>query len=180
MYFASYYRDQLQDQQSQHAILQPDGAVWQSWTSALDVPHYAASWWYWSWVLPTAGPEGFWTYRVAYEGQTVEHRFYVSTGTAAPEVPGAAVVLHGVSPNPFNPTTTVAFSLAEAGEVSVEVFDARGRRVVGLAAGGFGAGEHRVVWDGRDVAGRSVRSGAYLVRVQAGGEVRWGRAMLVK
>ncbi|MEZ4386017.1 MAG: peptidoglycan DD-metalloendopeptidase family protein [Candidatus Krumholzibacteriia bacterium] len=180
VYFASYYRDQLQGQQSQHAIFKPDGTLWQSWTSALDVPFYAASYWYWGWYLPAAGPEGYWTYRVVYEGQLVDHRFYVGTGTTAPDLASAGVVLHGVSPNPFNPTTTVAFSLATAGDVDLAVFDARGRRVAGLVGGSLPAGGHRVLWDGLDEAGRPVRSGAYLVRLQTGGEVRWTRAMMVK
>ena len=68
-------------------------------------------------------------------------------------------------PNPFNPQTTIRFELAEAGPVTLAVFDAQGRRVATLARGFYAAGEHAAAWDGRDATGRPVGSGVYLYRL---------------
>ncbi|HOS65526.1 MAG TPA: FlgD immunoglobulin-like domain containing protein [Candidatus Latescibacteria bacterium] len=77
------------------------------------------------------------------------------------------------TPNPFNPSTTIRFSLPEAGPVTLAVYDVNGRLVrnlVGVAASAaqtFLSGQHSVVWDGRDENGREVASGVYLVRLTA-------------
>ena len=71
---AAYYQDQQTGQTSNYRILQPDGTVWQSWTHSSPLT-YNASWWYWTWDLPSGGPYGFWTFEVTYEGETYEHQF---------------------------------------------------------------------------------------------------------
>ncbi len=83
-------------------------------------------------------------------------------------------------PNPFNPRTTVAFTLARAERVEIAVFDARGRRVRRLLQANLPAGNHQRIWNGRDDRGRSLPSGVYGVRVTAGGEVRTRRVVLVQ
>ncbi|MFB3909939.1 MAG: FlgD immunoglobulin-like domain containing protein [Candidatus Eisenbacteria bacterium] len=81
-------------------------------------------------------------------------------------------------PNPFNPRTTIRFGLPSAGDVRVEVFDASGRLVRTLVDGQQSAGFHSVVWDGKDDANRSVGSGVYYYKVQAG-EKQTSRKMLL-
>lgn len=71
-------------------------------------------------------------------------------------------------PNPFNPSTTIAFFLSRESGVSVEIFDAVGRRIAVLAGGRFSAGNHALIWDARDEQGRAVSSGTYFYRVSAG------------
>ena len=95
---------------------------------------------------------------------------------------GLAPVLQLPSPypNPFNPQTTVAFSLPRAGRVELVVFDLRGRRVRALWSGDLAAGRHVRSWDGADDHGRSLPSGVYCVRLVAGGEMRTQRVMLVR
>jgi hypothetical protein len=83
----------------------------------------------------------------------------------------AAFGISGVMPNPFSSGTVVRFGLPEEGDVEVAVFSADGRRVKGLTKGVLGAGYHRVVWDGRDDAGRNVSRGVYCLRLAAGGHV---------
>lgn len=75
---------------------------------------------------------------------------------------GAVATAPGMAcrPNPFNPSTTVAYSLAVGGETSLEVFDLLGRRVARLVEGWQPAGEHRATFDGSTLA-----SGTYLVRL---------------
>ncbi len=74
-------------------------------------------------------------------------------------------------PNPFNPHTSIPFTLAAAGAVRLQVYDLRGRLVRTLWDGPLAAGAHRLDWDGRNAAGRPVASGVYLYRLEAGGQV---------
>ncbi len=63
-------------------------------------------------------------------------------------------------PNPFNPVTTIPFTLPQAGHFTLQVYNLRGQLVQTLANTDFAAGEHRVRFDGRALA-----SGVYLVRL---------------
>jgi len=82
-------------------------------------------------------------------------------------VPVAVNSLQQNRPNPFNPTTTIEFSLAKRGKVDLKVYDTAGRVVRTLESGVRNAGVHTVVWDGRNNQGQDVSSGIYFYRVQA-------------
>ncbi len=102
-----------------------------------------------------------------------------------PQQPGTddlptPTALAGAYPNPFNPMTTVKFSLAREQHVRLTVFDAQGRVVTELADGVFAAGEHPVVWRGTDVTGRGVASGTYLFLMECEDGVRSSKAVLVR
>jgi len=96
------------------------------------------------------------------------------------QVPATAVRLVGVSPNPFNPRTEVAFVTGETLNVRVVVHDMAGRRVAVLADRVFAAGEHVLAWDGRDQRGLSAAAGTYLLSLEAGEVRRSLKLMLVK
>jgi hypothetical protein len=83
-------------------------------------------------------------------------------------------------PNPFNPRTVLRFDLPSALPVSVEIYDARGRRVRTLLQGDLPAGSHQAVWDGCDDGGRPVVSGVYLSLVRAGRHEARGKMVLVR
>ena len=68
-------------------------------------------------------------------------------------------------PNPFNPVTTLRFSLPESGHVRIAVYDAAGRGVAVIADRRFQAGYSEVVWDGRNENGRALASGIYFARM---------------
>lgn len=87
-------------------------------------------------------------------------------GSAAPAAPAGPVLT--VAPNPFNPQTTLRFTLAADGPTTLDVYDLAGRRVRTLLDGHLVAGEHRVTWDGRDDGGRAVASRVYLIRLRSG------------
>ena len=75
-------------------------------------------------------------------------------------------------PNPFNPETWIPYQLAEASDVTVTIYDARGRLIRRFALGRQGAGnyttpEKAVHWDGRDNSGESVSSGLYFYTLKA-------------
>ena len=88
--------------------------------------------------------------------------------------------LASVSPNPFNPRTTVAYDLAAAGRVRIAIYDATGARVRTLFDGEDGPGSHEEIWDGRDQDGRRVPSGSYFVRLEAGGAADTRKVALIK
>jgi len=90
----------------------------------------------------------------------------VLPASAAP-APVAAVALSAI-PNPFNPSTTLAFELPRAMPVRLTVHDAAGRLVRVLRDGREGVpGRNEEVWDGRDERGRGEPSGVYFARVDA-------------
>lgn len=68
--------------------------------------------------------------------------------------------LHGNYPNPFNPATTISYSLPESMHITIEIYDTIGRRVARLVNQQQGAGTHNVVWDASSAA-----SGTYIYRL---------------
>ncbi len=106
------------------------------------------------------------------------HLLPVQTGTG--DGPGFRTVLRGNVPNPFNPATTIGYELATPGPVRLLIFDAAGHRVRTLVEGTHSRGTHQVVFDGLDDAGRSLASGVYFYRLEAGGTVQTRKMVLVK
>jgi hypothetical protein len=105
--------------------------------------------------------------------------FIGATAVDSPALPPAAV-LHGAAPNPFNPTTVVSFTLTHDARAKISVYDLTGRLVTVLEDRILGAGDHSVVWNGRDAAGRAVGSGSYLLRLESDQDVRSKKVMLVR
>ena len=87
--------------------------------------------------------------------------------TVSADVP-EAFELGANYPNPFNPTTRIAFKLAEASDVRLAVYDALGREVALLVSDQIEAGSYEVEWEGTDASGRVLPSGVYLYRIEAG------------
>jgi hypothetical protein len=85
-----------------------------------------------------------------------------------------------VYPNPFNPRTTVEFTIGADQHVSIGVYDLRGRKVVTLGDGPYSEGRHSVVWDGKSDGGRDVPAGVYLVSLRSGAEVQSKTITLVR
>jgi len=84
------------------------------------------------------------------------------------------------TPNPFNPSTTIRFTLARAEQVTLSVYDVRGVRVITLVDGFYTAGPHDIQWDGTDATGSQVSSGVYFYRMRAGHRVLTRRMVLLK
>ncbi len=78
-------------------------------------------------------------------------------------------------PNPFNPSTTISFTLPSRTALTLHVYDATGRVVTTLASGTFDAGEHSLQWNAAGVA-----SGVYFYRLRAGNTVETRKLTLVK
>ena len=71
-------------------------------------------------------------------------------------------------PNPFNPTTNFSFSLAEAGNTTIEIFNVLGQKINTLVDEYMPAGEHTVIWNGTNGAGQQVSSGVYFYKITSG------------
>ncbi len=110
------------------------------------------------------------------------HRVPVGIAGDSPATPTPAghAILHPAAPNPFNPLTQIAYELPVAGEVSLVVYDATGRRVRVLQDGQMAAGSHRVTWDGSNDQGGSVASGVYFYRLETQQESSTRSMVLVK
>lgn len=91
-----------------------------------------------------------------------------ATANSDQNTPGLPqAVLYPNYPNPFNPQTTIKYSLAQAEDVSLEIFNLKGQRVKICFAGVQKAGNHDFVWNGSDDHGREVASGIYLYRLSS-------------
>ncbi len=92
--------------------------------------------------------------------------------TSIEGAPSPATLCLSAAPNPFNPSTTLQFSVANPGITKLVVYDVTGRHVRTLVARVLPAGTHSVVWDGTDAAGRHVASGVYVLRLTTSGELQ--------
>jgi flagellar hook assembly protein FlgD len=86
--------------------------------------------------------------------------------TASVDPVSRACIL-GSAPNPFTAATEIRYRLSGRGNVSIRVFDARGRLVRRLAAGAKDPGTHTLPWDGLDDEGRAVPSGTYYLSLDS-------------
>ena len=78
-------------------------------------------------------------------------------------------------PNPFNPTTTIAYDLPEVSDVTLTIYTLTGQQVATLVLGHQEAGHYEVAWDGSGFA-----TGVYLYRLEAGDFVQTRRMLLLK
>ena len=85
---------------------------------------------------------------------------------AAPDTLPDVPVVHRVFPNPFNPATTLEFSLPHDGRVLLQIFDLRGRHVVTLVDEARKAGRHQLGWRGENEQGEAIASGVYFARLR--------------
>lgn len=78
------------------------------------------------------------------------------------------VQLHRNYPNPFNPTTTISFSLPKEENIEIIIFNIKGQKVRTLFKGNIEAGKHTAVWNGKDTNEKPVSSGVYFYKLKAG------------
>jgi flagellar hook assembly protein FlgD len=83
-------------------------------------------------------------------------------------------------PNPFNPRTTVSYTVPSRGHVTVRVFDASGAYVATLFDGERNAGAYSVEWDGRAAGASVVASGVYFARIEHASGTRSKKMVLLK
>ena len=109
----------------------------------------------------------------------IEFSFPITEGED-PETPALVTRLLQNYPNPFNPSTTISFDLAKNSHVKLSVYNLRGQLVKTLASGELAAGHHHLIWNGTDSRNRTVASGVYLFRLEAGNYISTRKMMLIK
>lgn len=134
----------------------------------------------WCWTLTVLGVSGE---RIVYDDNANRESSDHAGNSCPPKrvhPDGGGVVSLSNHPNPFNPTTTLRFTLSERAHVTLRVFDVAGASVANLIDETRDTGTYEVVWNGRGLAGTSLPSGVYYARLTAGDVVRSHRIVLVK
>jgi hypothetical protein len=103
----------------------------------------------------------------------------VTGGYETPFVPKATALMQNF-PNPFNPTTTLTFDVAQAGNVTIAIYDVSGRLVATLLDARVDVGRRHVEWNGTDASGSLVPSGIYFYRMKAAGFEATRKMILVR
>jgi len=73
-------------------------------------------------------------------------------------------------PNPFNPSTTIKYSIQNDSKVELSVFNIKGQIIKILANNEFTKGKHSIIWYGKDESGKSVSSGVYYYKLRVNGK----------
>jgi hypothetical protein len=110
-----------------------------------------------------------------FDGVTWTQYDVIPPSTGIEEEQPAEIELSPAYPNPFNPITTIGFSLPEPGPVNLAVYDVTGEKVATLIDGEISAGRHEITFDGIGLA-----SGLYFYRIQTGNFAKTGKMLLMK
>ncbi|MDD4231893.1 MAG: C25 family cysteine peptidase [Candidatus Cloacimonetes bacterium] len=102
---------------------------------------------------------------------------YVSNEDVVAEIPLANLRNY---PNPFNPSTVIAFESSKATMGSLKIYNTKGQLIKQLYDGSVSAGTNTFIWDGRDNNGTSVSSGIYYYRLQSGESCQTRKMLLMK
>ncbi|MBT3756849.1 MAG: T9SS type A sorting domain-containing protein [Candidatus Cloacimonetes bacterium] len=90
-----------------------------------------------------------------------------------------ANTLVGNHPNPFNPSTTISFSIADQSNIEVSIYSIKGQKINTLVKDSFGTGVHTTVWNGNDDSGEPVSSGVYFYKLNVNGKTEATKKMLL-
>lgn len=110
-------------------------------------------------------------------------RIYKKSSTVDIEESKEMIVDYSLSnafPNPFNPITTLKFSLPEEEKVTIRVFNVLGKEIKTILSETRNSGETKIIWDGTDNKGNQVASGVYIINMQAGLFNQNKKAILLK
>ncbi len=106
---------------------------------------------------------------------------FTYAGTEASDALVKATILNGNYPNPFNPETTISFSVAQTSSlVNLEIYNLKGQNIKTLVNEILPAGSHSVIWNGTDDMGKSVASGVYLYKMKTGNYTSTKKMILMK
>ena len=83
-------------------------------------------------------------------------------------------------PNPFNPTTQIKFSLPQNSKMTLTIYNILGQKVINLIDKEMEAGEHLVVWEGKDSWGNDVANGIYFYKIVADSFVETRKMVLLR
>jgi parallel beta-helix repeat protein len=118
------------------------------------------------------------TTRANHQHDFIENHF--NRENAQSDIPTFTEIVVSAYPNPFNPSTTIAYSLPTAGDTTLRIYNTRGQIVRTLVCEQMSAGNHSVTWNGTDDKGQPVGSGVYLYRLQRGSLSSTNKCLLLK
>ena len=108
-------------------------------------------------------------YKVGAVDMAGREELFGPVAISVPDFAPVRVALSNPRPNPFRGESEIAFTLGASEAVSIAIYDVRGRRVREFAETHFEAGDHHVIWDGRNDGGGAAPAGVYLARLSAEG-----------
>ncbi|MCD4651333.1 MAG: T9SS type A sorting domain-containing protein, partial [Candidatus Cloacimonetes bacterium] len=112
--------------------------------------------------------------RTAYYGDA--NVLPVDNGLVSP----AITEFTSIYPNPFNPETSICFSLDNQQNVTLDVYNIRGRKVKTLISAKLEAGEHQIIWNGENTIGQKAASGLYLFALKTSAKTLVRKAVMLK
>ena len=118
-----------------------------------------------------------------WEGQTTTLNFTLQSDSALGDEtePVTCTQLLGNYPNPFNPSTTISFTLGKKRTVQVHIYNLKGQKVRSLGdTAVLEPGTHQLVWDGRNDNGKTMPSGVYLYQLQSEISIVSGKMLMMK
>lgn len=103
-------------------------------------------------------------------GIVTEFTTYKDTGTISDVEVAEATTARGMAayPNPFSSSTSIAYTVVEPAPIRITVFDIHGNELAVLLDSFSDAGEHSILWDGRDADGNELANGVYLCSIRIG------------
>ena len=106
----------------------------------------------------------------------------ISIGGNQPELPVIPVEtrLFAAFPNPFNPSTNLRYSMKEAGNAKLDIYNSKGQLMKTYSASHSQAGYYQMNWDGRDLNGQLASTGVYFYRMTSGKYASTKKMVLVK
>jgi len=136
---------------------------------------------------PKSGNPANWPYGHGPQGDVIRIYNYVrlvrnfdqtSSQNDLPET--GSIQLHQNTPNPFNPTTTISFSIPNESKVDLSIYNIKGQKIKQLISDQLSAGQHSVVWNGKDDNGKSVSSGIYFYKLKTANFEKTKKMILMK
>jgi len=115
----------------------------------------------------------YWLESVSLNGETENFgpiSVFVTAEEDEQEIPSIPMKIKLISafPNPFNPYTNIRYSLPEAGDIRIDIFNLKGQLLKSFSRNHSEAGYYQLQWDGKDAMGQSMSSGVYLYRMSSG------------
>ncbi len=115
----------------------------------------------------------YWLESVSLSGESDYYGPLMVTVYAAGEEPGIPEItvetkLFSAFPNPFNPSTNLRYSMKEAGDLAIEVYNVKGQLLRSFNRSHDQAGYYQISWDGRDANGNLAGTGVYFYRMSSG------------
>ena len=103
-------------------------------------------------------------------GNTIDMGAYEWQGTGISNEVEVIITKLSNFPNPFNPSTTIKFSIQNDSKIELSIYNIKGQRIITLINNEFATGSHSIIWNGDDESGKSVSSGIYYYKLNVNGK----------